>query len=195
VLAVRRESDAVRVLRCGLRASGCPSVVVVDDAAEALRLVVGDPDIVFFEAALEPFEGVAVDVAIRIRNPKVPLVAFGPPVQGSLAFKLAAAGVLGYVDTPVSEEEIRRQLVALARLLDPLARVARVEVGVRDLKEAQRVLRLAMYDEALHRTGGSRRAAAKLLGVDRRAVQKMVSDLADGDDEVGAVEDSAPDHD
>jgi hypothetical protein len=34
-----------------------------------------------------------------------------------------------------------------------------------------------MYLEALARTKGSRKAAARLLGVDRRAVQRIAADL------------------
>ena len=58
---------------------------------------------------------------------------------------------------------------------DLVSDLARHFVGLVDLKEAQRMLRRAMRDEALRRASGSRRRAAKLLGVDRRYVQRMLA--------------------
>ncbi|HEX2679390.1 MAG TPA: hypothetical protein VHM19_22220 [Polyangiales bacterium] len=49
-------------------------------------------------------------------------------------------------------------------------------VGRIGLKEAQRVLRAGMSRAALARCAGSRRAAAALLGVDRRYVQKLCAE-------------------
>jgi hypothetical protein len=71
-------------------------------------------------------------------------------------------------------DEARRTLHELSRLL----------VGHMSLKDAQRALRTSMSQEALARCNGSRRAAAALLGVDRRYVQRLASesDLASLDD-------------
>ncbi len=49
-------------------------------------------------------------------------------------------------------------------------------IGRVGLKEAQRVLRAGMSQAALIRCAGSRRAAAALLGVDRRYVQKLCAE-------------------
>lgn len=54
--------------------------------------------------------------------------------------------------------------------------LARELVGRVSLKQATRILRIAMGSEALTRTRGSRRAAAFLLGVDRRYVQRIARD-------------------
>jgi len=56
--------------------------------------------------------------------------------------------------------------------------LARELVGRVSLKQATRILRTAMGAEALTRTRGSRRAAAFLLGVDRRYVQRIARDVA-----------------
>lgn len=50
-------------------------------------------------------------------------------------------------------------------------------VGQITLKDAQRALRASMSQEALGRCNGSRRAAAALLGVDRRYVQRLVNEV------------------
>lgn len=59
-------------------------------------------------------------------------------------------------------------------------RVARELVGQIGLKEAIYHLRGTMNFEALERSRGSRRAAANLLGVDRRYVQRLADDYAEG---------------
>jgi hypothetical protein len=67
-----------------------------------------------------------------------------------------------------------------------LQELGRTLVGQMSLKEAQRVLRTCMSQEAITRCNGSRRAAAALLGIDRRYVQRLVGisdgELDDGDD-------------
>lgn len=57
--------------------------------------------------------------------------------------------------------------------IDLLA-VARSSVGRLGLKEAQKMLRAEMFKEALRRVGGNRHAAARLLGIDRRYILKML---------------------
>ena len=54
---------------------------------------------------------------------------------------------------------------------------ARAMVGRLGLKEAQGMLRDEMYAEALARSGGSRRGAARVLGINRRCVQRLAAEL------------------
>ena len=59
---------------------------------------------------------------------------------------------------------------------DPKAEIERLGswmVGRMGVKDAVRALRVAMHAEALARVRGNRKAAAKLLGVDRRLVQAL----------------------
>jgi hypothetical protein len=59
-------------------------------------------------------------------------------------------------------------------------RFARELVGRLGMKEAIYHLRGSMNFEALERSRGSRRAAASLLGVDRRYVQRLADEYAEG---------------
>ncbi len=71
-------------------------------------------------------------------------------------------------------------------LAEAIATVGERLVGHLDLKAAQRELRRAMSQVALNRTGGSRRAAAGLLGIDRRYVQRLIADFGqDRDEDLG----------
>lgn len=89
-------------------------------------------------------------------------------------------------DQPVRE---RRDSSIVLRISDDarrtLSELSRLLVGHMSLKDAQRALRTAMSQEALARCNGSRRAAAALLGVDRRYVQRLASesDLCDLEEE------------
>jgi hypothetical protein len=67
--------------------------------------------------------------------------------------------------------------------LQVIRHLSRLLVGQMSLKDAQRALRTTMSQEALLRCG-SRRAAAAMLGVDRRYVQRLAceSSLCDEDD-------------
>jgi DNA-binding NtrC family response regulator len=53
---------------------------------------------------------------------------------------------------------------------------ARHNTGCVGVKEAQRLLRIEMFREALKRVDGNRHAAARLLRVDRRYVLKMLKE-------------------
>jgi len=84
------------------------------------------------------------------------------------------------------------RLSALQAVLSPedgealCKRVARELVGRLGLKEAIYHLRGTMNFEALERSRGSRRAAANLLGVDRRYVQRLADEYAEGCVSAGA---------
>lgn len=97
-------------------------------------------------------------------------------------------------DQPVSKAPRERQQSGIVlRISDEslcaLQHLSRLLVGQMNLKDAQRALRTSMSQEALARCG-SRRAAATMLGIDRRYVQRLAheSDLCDLDlseDETG----------
>lgn len=75
---------------------------------------------------------------------------------------------------------VRRDSGVVSRLPDDaqhaLRELSRTLVGQMNLKDAQRALRTSMSQEALARCNGSRRAAAALLGVDRRYVQRLADE-------------------
>jgi hypothetical protein len=77
-------------------------------------------------------------------------------------------------------ERIRRDSGVVSRLPDDARRalheLSRTLVGQMNLKDAQRALRTSMSQEALVRCDGSRRAAAAMLGVDRRYVQRLADE-------------------
>jgi DNA-binding NtrC family response regulator len=57
-----------------------------------------------------------------------------------------------------------------------LRKMARLLVGRVGLRDAVSMLRSAMVEEALERANGSRHGAARLLRVNRRAIQRHASE-------------------
>jgi DNA-binding NtrC family response regulator len=62
-------------------------------------------------------------------------------------------------------------------LMDELENLLRSSVGRVGVRELMAAARRVMVAEALARTGGNRRAAARLLGVSRQTLQHMVRRL------------------
>lgn len=164
-------------LRTAIRSCGAREILIVKSSEEALCAMKLRPDVVFFSMRAERLNGARIERVLHARNPKTPLIAFGPPISTPVVFRLAAAGVAAYLDEPFTVADVVSCLEETAPPERRLVHIAGLEVGLRDMKEAQRVLRLSMCAEALRQSGGSRRAAARVLGVDRRAVQKIAEEL------------------
>jgi DNA-binding NtrC family response regulator len=179
LLLIHRDLQILQILRQGARAPGIEQVTAVDSIELGVRQARSKVDAIIFDLTMDRLGGMRIERALRRANPAALLIAVGPSVPGSAAFRLAAVGVTAFLDLPVDEERVNACLRSLSEPSDLLIHAARVEVGTRDLKQAQRVVRLSMCQEALDRAGGSRRAAARLLGVDRRAVQKIAVELAE----------------
>lgn len=89
-------------------------------------------------------------------------------------FELAKAGVHAYLPRPLTAEQIDRCLGGESSGLAPIRSLLRPLVGRFGLKDIQKYVREVLVREALLRTGGSRRSAARVLGVTRPAVQKFL---------------------
>ena len=178
LLLIHREQGILEMLRRGAQVPGVGEVTATDSAETGVGLARGNVQAILFDLTMDRVEKMRIERALRRANPAALLVAIGASLPGSAAFRLAAAGVTAFLDLPIDAEQVSNCLRSLAQPADLLIHAARVEVGQRDLKQAQRVVRLSMCQEALNRANGSRRAAARLLGVDRRAVQKIAVELA-----------------
>lgn len=91
-------------------------------------------------------------------------------------FELAKAGVDAYFETFSVEAFRAAAAVAPQAPQQRLREAARANLGLLGVKDAQKVVRAEMFREALTAHGGNRHAAARVLGVDRRYVLKMVRD-------------------
>lgn len=143
--------------------------------AEACQLLVEfGPELVLLDISLPDGSGVAVleQLGAQVRAPAVVVLsALESPL---VAFRLAQMGACAWLPKPVTADELRAAVEqALSHIPDltPQLRTAVGRIAVRDL-ETQ--VRATMLQEALVRSQGSRRGAARLLSVSRQLLQHML---------------------
>ncbi len=147
----------------------------VATCAEALRTFM--PDLVVLDVELG--DGDAFDaLALFAQLPVAPRVVVISGVAGpDEAFRLAQLGVRRYVHKPIDlsalEETVRHALHDPPDLTPHL----RASVGIVSLQSLEEKVRQTMLQEALARSGGNRRGAARLLRVSRQLLQHMLRKL------------------
>jgi len=107
------------------------------------------------------------------------IVVAGHSTLGHVVAALFDAGADSFVDLSLPNADLG---AAIAKALDGVAQcqaTARRVVGRVGLKQVLSIMRANMVVECLQRNQGSRRAAARELGVDRRYVQRLADALGD----------------
>lgn len=192
VLVVADDERLAGALTEILEGLGISRVAWSRSAAQALRAVTDGIDAAFLSASTP--DSVALRVATEASRacpaPLLVVVTEGPHPD---LFALARAGVQALLPWPASPEQV---LGALERTFEPslgIEEVVRLLVGRIGLREAQNLLRRAMLRQAMVASQGSRRAAARVLGVTRPAVQRMLrEDLAAADGTFGELRAVSP---
>jgi DNA-binding NtrC family response regulator len=145
--------------------------------AEAFEVVaVWHPDLLVLDFRLP--DGDARDLLRRLANngpvpTTVAMSAFAKPQE---SFELAGLGVRAYLEKPFGKGALD---AALTEALAPadLAPQLRDVVGKANLREVEERVRQTMVTEALRRAEGSRRGAARMLGVSRQLLQHVLRKL------------------
>ena len=88
-----------------------------------------------------------------------------------------------YLEKPVDLPALKKCVEALKGGDTLLNRQLKHRVGLTSMKEMKNTLRKVMCEEAIRRSGGNRSAAARLLGVDRKVIQRMAVTEDSNDDE------------
>jgi CheY-like chemotaxis protein len=124
--------------------------------------------------------GTCLEFVRRLRAFSCPpfIVIASANAQPGLIARALKGGADGCIDKPVDLEQLHDVLLEARGRVELWEAVVMRMVGRVGLQDAQRSLRTTMLREALRRTGSSRRAAAQLLGIDRRCVQRMISEEA-----------------
>ncbi|MDJ0869230.1 MAG: response regulator [Myxococcota bacterium] len=132
------------------------------------------PDLLLLDVELP--DGTALDVMEALRDfDFVPLViAMSGAASPSQSFELAKLGVRTYLPKPIELGPLEDAIRHAAENPPDLTPALRSTVGQRPIHEVEEEVRRTMLNEALGRSGGSRRAAARLLQVSRQLVQHML---------------------
>jgi CheY-like chemotaxis protein len=155
-----------------LRAAGA-RVVETSLPEEGLALLPGAFDLVLMDAAI-PLQAVLAIVDGAFAQPISPVFAMvGASCDPVYAFRIAKAGVHLWLPGPVSIDQLERLAANPDLHLRALETALRGLGGRAHLKQLQRQVREIVVRDALIRSRGSRRSAARSLGVTRPAVQKI----------------------
>jgi DNA-binding NtrC family response regulator len=152
-------------------------VTVARTVAEALAFL-DDPerpcDLAVVDVRLP--DGSGIDVATRAlaRSPIPLVVAMSGEASPEESFALARTGVHAYLQKPLSFASLLAALERAAAEKPQLAAHVRSAVGKVPLHELEEDVRSMMVDEALARSDGSRRGAARLLAVSRQLMQHIL---------------------
>jgi two-component system response regulator RegA len=132
------------------------------------------PDLLLLDVALP--DGRAGDVldAVRDLSPAPRIIALSGAAGPDESFALAARGVRLYLKKPINLAELEHAVkVALSEPPDLVPHV-RSAVGLIPIQDVEEKVRATMVDEALARGKGSRRAAARALGISRQLLQHIL---------------------
>jgi len=174
VLVIEDSRALVRSLQ-GALAETYPDVRACRSVGEA-ELAVADwwPDLVLLDVVLPDGGAHEVLDLLERRHPAPTVIAMSGAAAPAQSFLLATRGVRAYLDKPLRldrlQAAIRRALEAAPDLLP----VLRQTVGHKPLADVQTEVRAVMLDEALARSRGSRRGAARLLSMSRQLLQYLL---------------------
>jgi two-component system OmpR family response regulator len=145
--------------------------------AEALDLVARwHPDLLVLDFRLP--DGDARDLLRKVagRGPAATTIAMSAFARPDESFALAGLGVRAYLAKPFHASDLD---AAIRQALTPpdLEPQLRDAVGKAGLQEVEGRVRSTMVAEALSRSHGSRRGAARLLGVSRQFLQHVLRKL------------------
>lgn len=156
----------------------CASISLAPSVAEARHELGNDPpDLVLTDVRLP--DGTGFDV-VECANALVPMpivIALSGEATPDESFALASLGVRAYLAKPVRAETLEATLRRAHSEAPRLLPHVRSAVGRVSLRAVEDDVRRSMVQEALARTKGNRRGAAKLLSVSRQMLQHMLREL------------------
>jgi len=162
--------ESIVAAACALNIS---DVLTCADAGAAAAQLQSGIGVIIVDTCLPDAGVVLVVNAAFAATPEPLLVAVDGGAPRQMLFTLVEIGVEKFLERGFSAEQLRACLDRTGRR-SLLRCAARAEVGRTSLRCAQQELRQTMLREALAASNGSRRRAAKLLGVTRPAVQRML---------------------
>lgn len=173
VLVVEDSRSLLRTLRNALDPR-FPDVRTCSTVGDALRMLDGwTPDLLILDYKLP--DGDACDVLDRVlaRSPSPVVIAISGEAGPEEAFDLAQRGVRSFLSKPLTLDELEQAIAIAIDRAPSLSPHVRQLVGHQSLAGVTAEVRAAMIDEALARTSGNTRGAARLLETSRQLLQYL----------------------
>jgi len=174
-LLVVEDSDTLRASLVEALSARAARVLEAFSVASACEhLTRHTPEVVVLDFALP--DGTAFDVLKHALTlvPMPRFVAISGCVGTDDAFRLADFGVRAFLAKPVNEAALGRALDRALEEAPALGPRLRASVGLRGVVEIEDEVRKTMVTEAMARSEGSKRAAARLLSISRQLLQHIL---------------------
>ena len=154
----------------------CATVV---DATAQIRA--WHPQMMLLDMALpdgDAFDVLRPSVCQQVVPQVIVLSGSAKPAQ---TFDLAKMGVRAYLSKPIDLNTLERTVHEVLASPPDLSVAVRATVGYRSMRDVEAEIRTVMVEEAIARSNGSCRGAAKLLNVSRQMLQHALRRLRDQD--------------
>lgn len=155
-------------------------VAVAHSIAQAVPLIRGaPPDLVLTDFALP--DGTAFELLEELNRlqPLPVIVSMSGEADSTQGFQLAQLGVRAFIPKPCSLAQVRATIEQVLARAPNLTPVVRATVGHVPLEELELGVRQTLVQEALAKSGGSIKSAAKLLGISRQRLQYIIRTTRD----------------
>ncbi|HEU5073806.1 MAG TPA: response regulator [Polyangiaceae bacterium] len=131
-------------------------------------------DLVILDFSLP--DGTALDLIDELNaiRPQPLVIGISGTAQLEQAFQLAQRGVRAFVSKPFDRRAIENAIDTVQSAPTDISPHVRSLVGHQPVKRVEELVRSSMLEEALARSSGNRRSAARLLHVSRQVLQHML---------------------
>lgn len=132
------------------------------------------PDLILLDLSLP--DGDAFDVLdfVQARPPTPLVIVISGTASPDASFQLARRGVYDFLTKPFDMKELWAAIEAAGTHPVDLTPHVKNMVGQRPIHEVESEVRRTMVNEALARSRGNRRAAAKILRISRQLLQHII---------------------
>lgn len=174
VIVVEDSPPLRRALEAALRARGA-AVTLCSSAHEAREALAREvPDVLLLDVHLPDGSAFEILEVARPLRPRPVTIAMSGKASAEEAFRLAQLGASAYLRKPLDLATLDAALDRAVGGAPDLELHVRAAVGKIPVKDAERLVRSTMVDEAMARTGGNVRGAARLLDISRELLQHIV---------------------
>ncbi len=174
LLIVEDSEQLAGTLRAAL-SSRAERITHAATLAAAREVLSSDPpDAVLLDYALPDGEAEALLPELRAVEPLPHLIAVSGSANPEQAFRLAQHGVRAFLSKPLDLARLEAIWTETLSRPPDLTAALRASVGGAPLHDVEEVVRGTLVDEAMARSGGSVRGAARLLGVSRQLLQQIL---------------------
>ncbi|MGB1014046.1 MAG: response regulator transcription factor [Nannocystaceae bacterium] len=179
VLLIEDSPALVRTLTRVFEGRGCEVFHAGTVELARIRLTETHPDLALLDFALPDGTGLDVLEYMATIHPVPTVVAMTGSAAPTESFRLAEMGVRAYLRKPIDLTELEQTIARVEAQPPVLRHHVRELVGRVPVKDVEEEVRKVMVDEALSRSEGNKRGAARLLKISRQLLQHIIRKFED----------------